>query len=65
MNKKTVEEKLKVWQNRSQEEFVEKILGDVKWLNEKSNKMSYKPTEHERETFNRIKTIIDNMASWF
>ena len=64
----TMEELMKQMQEskaKMQNEFIDKIHDMVEHLSEKANKKDYNSTNHEREVFNKIKTIINNMANWF
>lgn len=48
-----------------QDKFIDKIVNDVEFLNEKANRKDYEPTLHEKQQFERIHTIVTNMAKWF
>ena len=48
-----------------QNEFIDSIADRVEFLLEKANRKGYEPTDHEREQFRKIATIITNMQSWF
>ena len=51
--------------DQAQNDFIDKIYNDVEWLCEKANRKNYEPTQHERDTFGQIYTIIANMNKWF
>ena len=48
-----------------QDKFIDKIANDIEFLNEKANRKDYEPTLHEKQQFERIHTIVTNMAKWF
>ena len=56
---------LKELKEKSQNEFIDKLKNDVEWLCEKANKKEYQATEHEKQVFNSIRTIINDMNNWF
>lgn len=59
---KQVQKKL---QEERQNEFIDKLVDMVECLLEKANKKDYEPTEHERNQFRKIHTIITDMNRWF
>lgn len=64
----TIEELKKAMQEtkaKQQNEFIDKLLDTVENLLDKANKKDYEPTQHEREVFKQIYTIIINMNNWF
>ena len=48
MTKKDIEQKLEELELHNQEVFIDKLLTDVEFLQEKAIKTSYKPTNYER-----------------
>lgn len=56
---------LKANNDKMQNDFIDKIVADIEWLCEKSNRKDYEPTEHEREQLAKIITIVNNMNQWF
>lgn len=60
-----LQENFKKNQETLQERFMEKILNDISYLNEKANSKDYIPTEKEREMFRNIVIIVKNMNEWF
>ena len=65
MTKEECEEQLRKNRETMQEQFMEKILNDISYLNEKSNQKDYEPTDKERNMFGQIVTIVNNMNKWF
>lgn len=65
MTKEEVLKRLRENQEQIQNEFIDKILDSVEFLLEKANRRDYEPTDHEREQFAKIYTIITNMNNWF
>lgn len=65
MTKKDIEQKLEELELHNQEVFIDKLLTDVEFLQEKAIKTSYKPTNYERTRFNEIHKIITSMMKWF
>ena len=65
MTKEDVMKRLRERQEQIQNEFIDKVLDSVQLLLEKANCRDYKPTDHEREQFGKIYTIISNMNNWF
>lgn len=65
MNIKELQSEMKKTSDKMQNDFIDKLKNDIDWLCEKSNKRDYEPTEHERNIFNQIVTIINNMRKWF
>lgn len=65
MDIKELQETLKQVNEKIQNEFIDRIYNDVEFLCEKANKKSYEPTLHEKMTFDKIATIIENMRNWF
>lgn len=69
MNKMMTIEELKrqmlETKNKMQDEFIDKLLDQIEHYNDKANRRDYVPTEHEKEVFSKIATIIINMAKWF
>lgn len=65
MTKEEVVKRLRESQEQIQNEFIDKILDSVEFLLEKANRRDYEPTDHEREQFGKIYTIITNMNNWF
>lgn len=65
MTKEEILQKLKESQEKMQDEFIDKLLDEVMFLSEKTNKKEYDPTLHEQEQFRKIVNIINNMAKWF
>lgn len=65
MTKEELMKRLRENQEKIQNEFIDKILDSVEFLLEKANRRDYKATEHEREQFGKIYTIIVNMNNWF
>lgn len=64
----TIEElkkRMKETTDKMQNDFIDKIYDEIEHLNEKANRKDYEPTEHEREVFGKIATIITNMMKWF
>ena len=65
MTKEECEEQLRKNRETMQEQFMEKILNDISYLNEKSNQKDYEPTDKERNMFGQIVVIVNNMNKWF
>lgn len=69
MNKMmTIEElqkQMKENKDKMQNEFIDKLLDQVEHYNDKANRRDYVPTDHEKEVFSKIATIIINMTKWF
>lgn len=65
MTKEEIMKRLRESQEQIQNEFIDKILDSVELLLEKANRRDYEPTEHERQQFGKIYTIITNMNNWF
>ena len=65
MTKEEIMKRLRESQEQIQNEFIDKILDSVEFLLEKANRKDYEPTEHERQQFGKIYTIITNMNNWF
>lgn len=49
----------------NQNNYIDKLYGMVENLCDKANEKSYTPTNYEREVFNKIRTLLNNMNSWF
>lgn len=68
-NKKMTQEELQKQMrenlDKMQDEFIDKLEENISWLCEKANKKDYIPTVHEKQTFEKIFNIINNMAKWF
>lgn len=60
-----LERQIKANKEKQQNDFIDKLEENVNWLLEKANRRDYEPTQHEKEVFGRIATIIDNMKNWF
>ena len=65
MTKEDVMKSLRESEEHIQNDFIDKVLDSVQLLLEKANCRDYKPTDHEREQFGKIYTIIVNMSNWF
>lgn len=65
MNENEIKAKLKEIEEQNQNNFIDKLLNNVEYLLEKANRKEYQPTQHEREQFSKILTIINNMNNWF
>lgn len=69
MNKMmTIEElqkQMKENKDKMQNEFIDKLLDQIEHYNDKANRRDYVPTDHEKEVFSKIATIIINMTKWF
>ena len=63
--KEEVLAELKRLRAADQDKFIDEIVDKVEFLNEKANRKDYEPTLHEKQQFERIYTIIINMAKWF
>lgn len=64
-NIQDLQTKMQQIKEEQQDKFITKLLEDVEYLCEKANHQSYNPTNYEREIFNRIRIIINNMNDWF
>jgi len=62
---KEILDELKKIREEIQNDFIDNLLSNVKWLQEKAIVKSYEPTQHERDVFNEIRQIINNMNNWF
>lgn len=51
--------------DKRQNDFIDKLNGDIDWLIEKAMKKEYQPTEYERTIFNNIRQKLENMNKWF
>ena len=56
---------IRATQEKTQNEFIDKLYDMVENLCEKANKRDYVATNYEREVFRKIYTIISNMNNWF
>ena len=65
ITKEEITRQLRANQEKMQNELIDKILDSVEFLLEKANRKDYEPTEHERQQFGKIYTIITNMNNWF
>lgn len=65
MTIKELQRQMKETKDKMQNEFIDKIYDSIEHLSNKANKKDYEPTQHEREVFNKINTIISNMMKWF
>ena len=65
MTNEDVMKSLRESEEHIQNDFIDKVLDSVQLLLEKANCRDYKPTDHEREQFGKIYTIIVNMSNWF
>ena len=64
----TIEEmmaKMKELNAKQQEQYISKLADMVDVLCDKANKRDYEPTNKEREIFEHIRKVINNMANWF
>lgn len=64
MNIKELKEQMQNIKDKSQNEFIEKLLDMVEHYAEKTNKKDYTPTNHERETFRKILIMINNINNY-
>ena len=51
LTKEEMVEEINKGKEKIRNDFIDKLLEDVKWLQEKSFKTEYKPTDHERQQF--------------
>lgn len=65
MTKEELQKRMKEHQEQMQNEFIDKLLEQVEWLNEKANRKDYETTAHEKVVLNKICSIINNMKTWF
>lgn len=65
MTLEELQKQIKENKDKMQNEFIDKIYDSVEHLNNKANRKDYEPTDHEREVFGKIATIINNMMKWF
>ena len=65
LTKEEMAEEIKKGKDKMQEDFINKILEDVKWLQEKAIKTSYHCTVNEKLAFEEVYKIINGMAKWF
>lgn len=64
-NIEQLKQRMKEAQEKIQNDFIDKIYSDIEFLLEKANRSDYEVTQHEKEVFNRICVIINNMKTWF
>ncbi len=60
-----LEQQIKANKEKQQNDVIDRLEENINWLLEKANRRVYEPTQHEKEVFDRIATIIDNMKNWF
>lgn len=65
MTKEELEKRMKEQKEKMQNEFIDKLLEQVEWLNEKANRKDYETTTHEQEVLSKICSIVNNMKTWF
>ena len=65
MDLQEMQKQLQKLKNEQQDKFIDNLKEMVVNLCEKANKRDYQPTTHERETFEEVRTILNNMADWF
>jgi len=65
LTKEEMVEEINKGKEKIRNDFIDKLLEDVKWLQEKSFKTEYKPTDHERQQFAALYKIITGMNKWF
>ena len=65
MDIEELKKRMKETQDKMQNEFIDKVYDELKHLNEKASRKDYEPTEHEKEVFGNIATIIAYMMKWF
>ena len=65
VTKQELETEMRKLKERMQNEFIDGLLEKVDLLLEKAVRADYEPTEHEREQFGKIVTIVRNMNKWF
>lgn len=56
---------MRALKDKQQNDFIDKLNGDIDWLIEKAMKKDYQPTEYERIIFNSIRQKLENMNMWF
>ena len=61
MTREELQKKMKETQDKMQNDFIDKLYDEIEYLLEKFNRKDYEPTEHEREVFNKIHIIINNI----
>lgn len=49
----------------NQNNYIDKLYEMVENLCVKANEKSYTPTNYEREVFNKIRTLLNDMNNWF
>lgn len=65
MTKEELKAEMRRVQEETQNEFIDRLLDQVRNLVEKAILKDYEPTIHEKEVFATIVAIIDNMKTWF
>jgi len=65
MTREELAKAIRANQEEMQNNFIDKLTSEVEYLLEKANKADYIPTDHEREQFGKIATIVANMNNWF
>ena len=65
MTNEEMKKRLQELQEKTQNDFIDKLNERVDYLLEKSNKKKYVPTEHERIVFNEIRQKLNQMNNWF
>ena len=56
---------MRALKDKQQNDFIDKLNGDIDWLIEKAMKKEYQATEYERTIFNSIRQKLENMNKWF
>lgn len=55
--------KMKELNAKQQEQYISKLADMIDVLYDKANKRDYEPTKKEREIFEHIRIVINNMAN--
>ena len=65
MNFQEMQKQLQKLKDEQQNKFIDNLKEMVNNLCEKANQKDYRPTIHERETFEEVRAILNNMKDWF
>lgn len=60
-----MQKQLQKLKEEQQDKFIDNLKEMVNNLCEKANQKGYQATIHEKQTFEEIRTILNNMADWF
>ena len=61
LTKESLQKQLRANEEKTQNEFANKVLQDIQWWNEKANRKDYKPTAEENQAFIQVLNIVNGM----